>query len=186
MDATKEVISKKAIELFQRDGFDNVAIQTICDECGVTRNAFYYHYKNKQDLLMDYCEQMVEGDSDLFREMMTLPTDWDRFWFMCEYNLKLMMEMGRELTRQYLSANLQTMDGFIANNKLSQDWCIPLLSNCQKNGTIGNPMEPAELDKYCIRMLLGFMLSWSLDEDFTDLIPACKTALETFLQVREN
>lgn len=52
MKTTKKQICDAAMELFKESGYENVSIQDICNVCGVTRGAFYHHYKNKDDLLI--------------------------------------------------------------------------------------------------------------------------------------
>ncbi len=52
MKTTKDEICDKAMSLFQKQGFEYVSVQDICDACGVTRGSFYHHYKNKNDVLI--------------------------------------------------------------------------------------------------------------------------------------
>ena len=49
---TRTLMIEKAIALFKERGTEHVSVKDICDEAGVTRNAFYYHFESK-DLLFD-------------------------------------------------------------------------------------------------------------------------------------
>ena len=39
---------EKAIALFKENGTEHVSVKDICDEAGVSRNAFYYHFESKR------------------------------------------------------------------------------------------------------------------------------------------
>lgn len=52
--ATKEALLTAAIGLFQKHGFENITIDDICKEIDVTKTAFYYYYKSKDELVRDY------------------------------------------------------------------------------------------------------------------------------------
>lgn len=186
MEATKEMIAKTAVELFQKEGVDNVSIQAICDACDVTRNAFYYHFKNKQDLILQFFNAQTIGDEAIFAHMMTLPNDWERFWYLCEYDLKAIESMGKELTRQYFSASLQTANQNIISPQISKDWCIPLIRNSQAAGIIGNKMDAEQLDVALIRLLLGYTYVWSIDESEESLVELVKPAFDSLLQIDRN
>ena len=46
----KEKILKTAIELFSQKGFDATTLESIALECGITKPAIYYHFKDKAAL----------------------------------------------------------------------------------------------------------------------------------------
>lgn len=52
--ATKEAILTTSINLFNQYGFENVTINQICQEINVTKTAFYYHFKSKDELISEF------------------------------------------------------------------------------------------------------------------------------------
>ncbi|HCB99653.1 MAG TPA: TetR/AcrR family transcriptional regulator [Ruminococcaceae bacterium] len=62
--STKEALLDTAIALFQQQGFENVTIDDICNKNGVTKTAFYYYFKSKDDLIRDYfsTDDMLSSD----------------------------------------------------------------------------------------------------------------------------
>lgn len=48
---TKNQIFNTAIELFMRNGFDNVSLRDIADKVGIRQSTIYNHFKSKQELL---------------------------------------------------------------------------------------------------------------------------------------
>ncbi len=57
---TKKKIFNTAIQLFTKQGFDNVSIEKICQECNLAKGTFYVHYKSKSEILI---EKYAEIDS---------------------------------------------------------------------------------------------------------------------------
>lgn len=49
--AREQQIVKKALKLFSQTGYQSTSLQDIADELGITRPAFYYYFKSKDDLL---------------------------------------------------------------------------------------------------------------------------------------
>ena len=52
--ATKEAIMSTSISLFTQYGFDKVTINQICKEINVTKTAFYYYFKSKDELISEF------------------------------------------------------------------------------------------------------------------------------------
>ncbi|HZS75265.1 MAG TPA: TetR/AcrR family transcriptional regulator [Ktedonobacteraceae bacterium] len=48
---TQQAIVEAAAELFARNGFGATSLEDIADRLGVTKGAFYYHIKNKEEIL---------------------------------------------------------------------------------------------------------------------------------------
>jgi AcrR family transcriptional regulator len=52
-EATREQLYSRAMELFDRRGYDEVNIEEIVTECGVARGTFYFHFASKEDVLLE-------------------------------------------------------------------------------------------------------------------------------------
>lgn len=47
---TRKLLLDTALEMFGTKGFDNVTIDEITEKCGVSKGAFYTHFKSKYDV----------------------------------------------------------------------------------------------------------------------------------------
>ena len=56
----KEEILKAASKMFLTSGYDNTSIDDITSSCGITKGAFYYHYKNKQEIFLHIGSLIIE------------------------------------------------------------------------------------------------------------------------------
>lgn len=52
---TKKTIADSLEELMKETAYDQITVQMICKRAPVSRNAFYYHFKSKQDVLEWQC-----------------------------------------------------------------------------------------------------------------------------------
>lgn len=59
MNEKKEKIIKTGIRLFAKKGFSSTTIQEIAVECGISKGAFYLHFKSKEALLLSACEYYI-------------------------------------------------------------------------------------------------------------------------------
>ena len=48
---TKNAIAAGFRTLMEKKSFEKITISDITDECGLNRQTFYYHFKDKYDLL---------------------------------------------------------------------------------------------------------------------------------------
>lgn len=59
---TKQLISDKLFELITYGGPSNVTVKRLVEACGISRQTFYYHFKDLPDVLEWGCEQALERD----------------------------------------------------------------------------------------------------------------------------
>jgi probable dihydroxyacetone kinase regulator len=48
---TKLALANSLKRLMVKEAFSNISVKDIVDDCGLTRQAFYYHFKDKYDLM---------------------------------------------------------------------------------------------------------------------------------------
>jgi TetR/AcrR family transcriptional regulator, transcriptional repressor for nem operon len=59
MSDSKEEILNKAFTLFLRKNYKEVTIQDIVDSAGMTKGAFYYFYKSKEELFKEIVDRFL-------------------------------------------------------------------------------------------------------------------------------
>ena len=57
-EKTKNEIITTAVRLFGERGWDNVNIEDVVKEVGVTRGAFYHYFKSREELIFDVMKQI--------------------------------------------------------------------------------------------------------------------------------
>ena len=65
---TRQRIERVALELFDRDGYDNVSARQVAAAAGETERTFFRHFATKLEPLMGNPDQRIEYFTDLLRQ----------------------------------------------------------------------------------------------------------------------
>ncbi|CCV63791.1 Transcriptional regulator, TetR family [Alteracholeplasma palmae J233] len=57
---TKELIYKNALELFSKNGYNNVGMRDLAKSVGIKAASIYNHYKGKEEILLSIADSLVE------------------------------------------------------------------------------------------------------------------------------
>ena len=57
-DKRKHEILEKSLDLFCKEGYDDVTFQKIADACGITRTTLYIYFKNKREIFSFSIKQL--------------------------------------------------------------------------------------------------------------------------------
>jgi AcrR family transcriptional regulator len=100
---TKDEILGHALELFGQGGYEKTSLRDIAERMGFTKAALYYHYRTKDQLLVDLFEPvMTQGDEIIARHpklrsrRQREPFLTDYFDFLWEHRL-LLCHVGCDL-----------------------------------------------------------------------------------------
>ena len=58
---TKESILLAAEQLFAARGYEATSVSMICETAGVSKGAFYHHYKTKQSVFLELMQRWLKG-----------------------------------------------------------------------------------------------------------------------------
>lgn len=57
---TRDALGDALVALIQEKPFDTITVQNVLDRAGVGRSTFYFHFSNKDDLLMSDADEFFE------------------------------------------------------------------------------------------------------------------------------
>src|SRR5512144_2636319 len=70
-EETRTKIMEAAIKLFSNQGYNKSSVDDICAEAGISKGAFYHHFKSKQELFLalldgwlQIIDQAIEASKD--------------------------------------------------------------------------------------------------------------------------
>jgi len=69
MDGTHQRLIDSASRRFYRDGFRNVGIDQVMDDVGISKTAFYKHFRSKDELMLAVLEKQNRWLQGTFREL---------------------------------------------------------------------------------------------------------------------
>lgn len=69
--STRTRILEAALELVIQQGFGSTSIDNVIEKVGITKGAFFYHFKTKQDLAMALIEYFAQQDDEQLVDVST-------------------------------------------------------------------------------------------------------------------
>ena len=95
----KEVIMKRAKELFLKEGFSNVSVDEITKTVGISKGGFYVYFKSKNELLEEIVHSSVSALIEEIRQIVLTKKD-------PVSTLELFFKKNIELSKMYISGIL--------------------------------------------------------------------------------
>ena len=164
----KQLLSS-AIQMFKELGYENVTVQMVCDSCHVTKGSFYYHYRFKESLLMEYYRIMCSGElTQVVTAMLGDPSDFERLWRLFNYYIEGSVKLGRDLLKSLLKINLDhnseifpmKRDQIITRDREFVRIYLEVVRGGQENGSIRQGDAAEMLEHYMVGMV-GALTGWS-------------------------
>jgi len=170
----RSAIRQAANRLFLEHGIDATTVDAICAAAGVSKGAFYLHFKRKEDLLLEYglgrlrrIREMVPGliGRGTFREAVDAILD----------EVVRGKEWGREVAARALLEMGTSWEGLAveAPHKIIQ----PLIEVAQARGDVRRDIPADALSHFVLRSVLGALRDWGLGTDARDRETALGYAL---------
>lgn len=110
----KERLTAASIELFERKGFSDTAVQDICQAVGVTKGTFYYYFDSKESLLMDihlsYIDEILHHQVSILSD--TTSSHQEKLFnvvFMLLHDIERKGASGRVFFREMRHLNAERM-----------------------------------------------------------------------------
>ncbi len=177
---SKSQIISNAIGLIKEKGYDKVSIVDICKASDITRTTFYYHFQGKEDLIEEYYQNLILNQQDMFSALFRLDNDLERYIAIVEKLISILMDEGPEFGKLVLRSILSD-DRILQTFFVKDEWCIPLLTNCQKNHLIRTDIPPEELDQLIINVTLGLCFQWCASDGKLPLQDSVRSAIRQVL-----
>ena len=148
----KEEVAEAAISLFKRNGYNNVTVNEICKECGISRSVFYSSFNGKRSILEYMVEKPQHNDDASFMKFAHADNDFERIWQLFDRFIAIAYDFGPELTSTLFIMQFESPQGIREAVHALDDLFATLAKNCAKSGIIETE-EPPEL-----------LLSWTPEQ----------------------
>lgn len=140
----KEEVAEAAISLFKRNGYNNVTVNEICKECGISRSVFYSSFNGKRSILEYMVEKPQHNDDASFMKFAHADNDFERIWQLFDRFIAIAYDFGPELTSTLFIMQFESPEGIRAAVHALDDLFATLATNCAKSGIIDSK-EPPDL-----------------------------------------
>lgn len=169
--ATKEALLAAAIGLFQKHSFENITIDDICKEIDVTKTAFYYYYKSKDELVRDYFSTDGMLSSDELASILNAHDYANQVLRIIETRIRQVTRAGVTLTKELYRIYLKDeVIPLLPEQSGLWDIVISLLERAQQEGQIKRTASPRILGNSLFCLSNGIVLKWIMAGGEFDVI----------------
>lgn len=156
---TRQLLLDALIKLIPEKGYDAITVQDIIDRANVGRSTFYFHFQDKEDLLLSGFENL----RDLFDEFQNQNSPETTGW-----NFSMALFQHVEEQQSAFKAVLGKQAGAVALKHIQKALTVVLKEHFQT--TYPKKKQAVPLDvfvQYFVSTLLG-LLTWWLDGNVPD------------------
>lgn len=169
--ATKESLLSTAICLFQKFGYENITIDDICNEIDVTKTAFYYYYKSKDELIRDYFSTDNMLSSDELASILSAHDYANQVLRIIETRIRHVTKAGVALTKELYRIYLKDeVIPLLPEQGGLSEIVINLLERAQQEGLIKRIASPKTLSDSLCCLSNGILLKWIMTGGEFDVI----------------
>lgn len=184
--ATKEAILTTSINLFKQYGFEQVTINQICKELNLTKTAFYYHFKSKDELISEFFSiDNIVSNEDLLN-ILTVTDYAEQAMKVMEIYVKHMVRSGVEMTKENYRVHLrnQLLPLDKSKSPLLSTIIPTLIQRAKDTGQILNPASAEDLLDSMCNTANGVILNWAVRGGRFDVLEETRKRFEILLVVK--
>lgn len=183
---TKLRIKHAAMDLFKDRGFDNVTIDEICLCVGITKPAFYYHYKSKQNIFDSFYAEVIDKTNKKMAAMFSMSAYWHRIWTILELFLDHTESAGYDIMTQILKYSL---DG---RNDIFKEYFdsissaeIALIDKALVRSEMCSTLPAERLYKIGQEIIMGTLVLWCSERGAFSLKYTVRESLEDLFDLKQ-
>jgi AcrR family transcriptional regulator len=163
---TKDRIYSAAIDLMDRDGFENITIADISKKAGVSVGAFYHYFTSKNDILAEIFRKADEYFSTQVKSGLINGSIPEKIVEYFDHYAKFNVHSGMEMTQQLFSPKIKF---FIKKDRPMLTILSDLIQEGQQKKEIRADEDPEELSRLLFVMARGVVFDWSVYDGSYDL-----------------
>ena len=163
---TKNRIYTAAINLMDREGFENITIADISKKAGVSVGAFYHYFNSKHDILAEIFRKADEYFSTEVKFGLKNESIPDQIVEYFDHYARFNLASGVEITQQLFNPKIKF---FIEKGRPMHTILQDLIRKGQEKKEIRADADPEELARFLFVMARGVVFEWSLYEGRYDL-----------------
>lgn len=178
--ATRRALVEAALELFEAKGVEATSVDEITAAADVAKGTFYVHFQRKQDVLLEWAAQLVDG-----LDTAGLPDDAPAALRALGAQLARTMATGPRVVVgrmvREMVGNSAAWVGVLGDRQPLWARIIPIVERGQATGTIRTDMTPLRLSMALTILWLDNVVGWAEREGARPLPDAVDLATDLFL-----
>lgn len=107
MKDTRKKITKCAIELYKKNGYENTSVADICKASGITKGTFYYHFPNKDEISFEFYKEIFYDFNSAFVDIFMIPNAREQLWKVFEFTIDRTIELTPSVLQAIILSDLK-------------------------------------------------------------------------------
>lgn len=174
---TRKKIFDAAARLLEKHSEEYLTIANICDEAGISKGTFFYHFNSKDDLMLYYLQEGFDNFVADYREDAIKRAGDDAYLlvlYLYQEYLDYCQSMGIEFVSNYYQPKNKALDarGSMATpdtmNSLLKA-CMEGLLKAQRAGYVREDWSANDISYDCCSVVKGCVFEWCLTNGAIDL-----------------
>jgi len=158
---TKGIVFEAAVRLFKEKGYDNVSVNEICAEAGISVGGFYHHFRTKEDIVIESFYNIDKFMAHAASELSEVKCSIDHIVDYLGYFANYVNYQGMDFTCQLIKSEVSNARGF------TTDMTRPIATNLERivaegqiKNEIRNDMTAGSIVNHILRYARGIALNW--------------------------
>lgn len=178
---TKKILQRKASDLIERKGYDNVTVDEICKELGLTKGAFYHYFKSKSDVLLRSYKN-AEGDlMNYYNDHIHLPAE-EQLRSVFDWYIAYFNSDDFETYNAFTKSQLENFNSNYPITNATQKMILKnVINKGMENGNFKKNLDSTEIADYIFIYISGLTYLWNASHGKTDLTKELNHFYESYL-----
>ena len=173
-------IQETALDLFDREGFENVSVEEIAQAAGCSVGNIYHYFKSKDELAIQVTSHVDDAYSEL-EEAYLADTARPAREKLLDFVGKSLDISSKDpaLYRSFIHGLKYPEQAILQDNESRVYFRVlrELIAACQQEGSIAPHHDPSELVADLVVMHRGMLFEWRIDEQsFDPVTRGCRMA----------
>ncbi len=181
---TRQGLVDAALLLFKKRGYDRVTVDDICAKVGVTKGAFYSHFRSKDQIVAEEFFKYDEQYLAMLQEVLQIDDHLARALAFGRLAFAGMQDRGVDLVRTVLHGQLApgTKSAYMTS------WRRPIygiidrmIKEGQEHGAVRADLKSGDVAEAFIALVRGILFDWCSKNGKYDLVETGTQALALML-----
>ena len=178
---TKEKLLSVSLKLIREHGFDNVKINDICNEAGVSTGAFYHHITNKAGIVIAAYAKCDDYFSDVVYPKLKDRKDTDVVLDYLAEQMKYGVDYGIDLCIQIYKAQLtEGTEFFLSTERPLASGLISIIKSLQESGLVNDKVSAEDIGNELLLVSRGLIYNWCQHNGSYDLVKYSRKILGNY------
>lgn len=183
-EATRRKLADMALRLFASRGYDQVVVDDICREAGVSKGTFYVHFASKDQVLVEEFLALDRSYLDTLPEIEGIDSGIGRLLAFGRYSLRHIAGLGKDYIKVAYSSQMAPGRGpspLVSQERASHQIALRLVREAQEGGELRSDLPAGEIALALVRAIRGIVVEWCLTDGGFDLEQAGEPLLTIML-----